>query len=151
MGEMYYDCPNCGHCQRMGNLAKAVYKTSPFEFKDRECARRGKTFNAAARVKLGPCPGAESRSHETKEHGMNGSSQEWRASSGEVVRFKRKHLKPGLAGGIDTFEEWTTPSTQAAKEYLNTRSISRAQYYLVVETPEGNWGKDMAGVYKEQR
>jgi len=111
----------------MGNLAKAVYKTSPFEFKDRECARRGKTFNAAARVKLGPCPGAESRSHETKEHGMNGSSQ------------------------IDTFEEWTTPSTQAAKEYLNTRSISRAQYYLVVETPEGNWGKDMAGVYKEQR
>jgi len=80
---------------------------------------------------------------------MSGSSREWKAPSGAVVLFKRKYSKPGLAGGTDTFEEWTAGSAQAAKEYLNTRTISEAQYYLVVETPEGNWGKDLTGVYKE--
>jgi len=56
MGDMYYDCPHCGHCQRLGNLAKAVYKTNPFEFKEKECVHCGKTYNAAARMKFGKCP-----------------------------------------------------------------------------------------------
>ena len=56
MGEMYYDCPHCGHYQILGNLAKALYKTNPFEFKERECVSCGKTFNAAARMKFGKCP-----------------------------------------------------------------------------------------------
>ena len=80
---------------------------------------------------------------------MNGSSQEWKASSGKVVRFKRKYSQPGLAGGIDTYEEWTSASAQAAKEYLDTRAISEPHYHLVVKTPEGNWGRNMAGVYRE--
>ena len=80
---------------------------------------------------------------------MNDSPQECKTPSGEVVRFKRKYSNAGLVGGTDTYEEWTARSAQAAKEYLNTRAVLQPQYYLVVETPEGNWGKDVAGVYKE--
>ncbi|MGO9119679.1 MAG: hypothetical protein ACLQPD_18965 [Desulfomonilaceae bacterium] len=46
-------------------------------------------------------------------------------------------------------EVWRAASAQAAKEYLNTRVITQRLYYLVVETPEGNWGKDVDGAYKE--
>lgn len=74
----------------------------------------------------------------------------WTASTGETVRFRKTWSKPGQLRGTDTYEEWTAPSTQAAKEYLNTRTISKRQYYLVIETPEGNWCKDAAGVYKEE-
>ena len=80
---------------------------------------------------------------------MLSSSEKWTASTGEQVTFKRKYSKQSLVMGTDTFEEWTAPSTQAAKEYLNTRMIAEGQYYLVVETPEGNWGKDLAGIYRE--
>jgi hypothetical protein len=77
------------------------------------------------------------------------SSKKWKASTGEEVKFKRKHSKPNRISGTDTYEEWKAPSAKAAKEYLNTRTITEKQYYLVVLTPEGNWGKDILGVYKE--
>lgn len=65
------------------------------------------------------------------------------------VQFKGKWSEPGRLGGTNTYEEWRAPSASAAKEYLNTRTITESQYYLVVETPEGNWGKDVKGVYRE--
>ena len=73
----------------------------------------------------------------------------WSATNGEAVRFKSKYAKAAPSGGTNTYEEWTAPSARAAKEYLNTRTISERKYYLVVETPDGNWGKDVSGVYKE--
>jgi hypothetical protein len=76
-------------------------------------------------------------------------SRSWASTNGEAVRFKSKYAKPASSGGTNTYEEWTAPSARAAKEYLNTRTITERKYYLVVETPDGNWGKDVSGVYKE--
>jgi len=56
MGDMYYDCPKCGFCQPLGNLAKAVYKANPYEFRNRTCAKCGHEFNAGQRMKFGKCP-----------------------------------------------------------------------------------------------
>jgi hypothetical protein len=73
----------------------------------------------------------------------------WKASNGEAVVFKQKYAKPSLFGTSNTYEEWTAPSAQAAKEFLNSRQITEQQYYLAVETPEGNWCKDRDGVYQD--
>jgi hypothetical protein len=76
-------------------------------------------------------------------------SKKWSSTTDDVVKFKKKYSAPGRMGGTCTYEVWRAPSAQAAKEYLNTRVITQRLYYLVVETPEGNWGKDVDGVYKE--
>ncbi len=47
------------------------------------------------------------------------------------------------------YEEYRCPDTELAKEYLLTRSVDQAQYYIVVETNNGNWGMDVKGLYKE--
>lgn len=78
-----------------------------------------------------------------------GSKNEWQTAGGEVVRFKRKWAKPSLVTGVDTYEEWTAPTASAARAYLHTRTVLDQQYYIVVETPEGNWGKDRNGMYEE--
>ena len=75
----------------------------------------------------------------------------WRASNGETVQFNKKYSKqPSPSGTTKTYEEWTAPSTLAAQEYLNTRTIGDQRYYLVVETPDGHWGKDIGGPYLEE-
>jgi hypothetical protein len=75
--------------------------------------------------------------------------KKWVASTGEVVVFKRTYTQPFLKGTTNTYEEWTAPSAKAAQEYLATRDITAQQYYLAVETPEGNWCKDRMSVYQD--
>ena len=36
-----------------------------------------------------------------------------------------------------------------AMAYLKTRTVSQRLYYIVVETPEGNFGRDINGFYQE--
>lgn len=38
----------------------------------------------------------------------------------------------------------------AAKRYLQAEPVDRELYYVVVETPDGNWGTDIQGLYLEQ-
>jgi hypothetical protein len=73
----------------------------------------------------------------------------WKAPGGERVVRKEISRRPGPSNVQATFEIWTAPSAESAKEYLNSRKVTRSVYYLVVETPEGNWGKDCMGVYRE--
>ena len=40
-------------------------------------------------------------------------------------------------------------SAQKAREFLDAKTISAKYTYIIVETPEGNWGKDIGGMYKE--
>jgi hypothetical protein len=75
----------------------------------------------------------------------------WTASSGKTVQFNKKYSKQSPSSGTTkTYEEWTAPTTLAAQEYLNTRTIGERNYYLVVETPDGHWGKDIGGPYLEE-
>ena len=144
MGEMYYDCPKCGHPERINNIGKMLLKTNPYAFKDITCNNCGHTFDAGACIKFGTIPEANITGPHQATGQPDASATPWRASNGDVVSFKRRWSKPEA-----TYEEWTAPNAQAAKEYLNARVISERGYYVVIETPEGDWGKDIAGVYKE--
>jgi len=76
-------------------------------------------------------------------------NKKWKASTGEFVVFKQKYMKPFLKGTTNTYEEWTAPNVKVAKEFLKCHEVTAQQYYLSVETPEGNWCKDRQGVYQD--
>ena len=137
LGEMYFDCPHCGHCERLNDVGKTLYKANPFQFKDYACLKCKKQFDAAPRMKFGICPTNASPTAATPNTLV------------AQVKFKKKWSQQNRLGLTDTYEEFSAPSEDAAKAYLNTRQITQAQYYVVVETPEGCWGKDRAGIYKE--
>ncbi len=61
------------------------------------------------------------------------------------VVFKRKYKQ-----GESTYEEYTCEVAEDAKAFLLTKSVAEGLYYIVVETPEGNWGMDVKGLYKER-
>ena len=63
----------------------------------------------------------------------------------EQVKFIRKYAK-----GNSFYEEYKSDDTELAKEFLMKKSIDKQQYYVVVETPTGNWGIDTKGLYKER-
>jgi phage FluMu protein Com len=71
------------------------------------------------------------------------------------------HRKAGSStdGGVDfvkketsgpnTYETYRAPDAETAKAFLETREVTEDQYYVVAETPEGNWGVDKLGLYLE--
>jgi hypothetical protein len=82
-------------------------------------------------------------------HVIVAGKNEWKVSNGETVVFKQIYNKPFLQGTTNTYEEWTAPSAQAAKEFLNQHPVTKQQYYLVVETPAGNWCRDRLSIYQD--
>jgi ssDNA-binding Zn-finger/Zn-ribbon topoisomerase 1 len=59
-----------------------------------------------------------------------------------------KFIKKERAGN-GTYEIYHGKDAESAKEFLLTKRVDEAQYYIVVETPEGNWGMDVKGLYLE--
>lgn len=57
MGEMYYDCPRCKHCERVSNLGKVVYQSDLNALDNMSCTKCGHQFDAGPQVKFGRCPG----------------------------------------------------------------------------------------------
>eukprot|EP01084_Bolivina_argentea_P050788 93400_1 len=51
--------------------------------------------------------------------------------------------------GKNTYEIWSAASKQDAFNYLKSRKVTERLYYVVVETPDGNFGKDIHGYYEE--
>ena len=50
---------------------------------------------------------------------------------------------------VSIYEVYIGPSRAAAVEFLNGRKISRKFYYVIVDTPEGSFGRDLTGFYRE--
>ena len=66
---------------------------------------------------------------------------------GQLPKFIRKEH----GGTYDsTYEIYEGTDAESAKAFLSTNRIDKKQCYIVVETPEGNWGVDMNGLYLEQ-
>jgi hypothetical protein len=51
--------------------------------------------------------------------------------------------------GQNTYEIYKAPSKTVALDFLKGKSVTKSFYYLIVETPEGNWGRDIDGIYQE--
>jgi len=47
------------------------------------------------------------------------------------------------------YEIYRARTAQEAREFLEAKTVTEPCTYVVIETPEGNWGKDKSGVYKE--
>ncbi|PAZ17073.1 hypothetical protein CLM62_04395 [Streptomyces sp. SA15] len=63
-------------------------------------------------------------------------------------------LEPGyssLRKGNAQYIVFRGNDTEKAKRYLlEEREVTQELFYYVVETPQGNWGKDIDGLYLEQ-
>ena len=59
-------------------------------------------------------------------------------------KFLRKDVRQG-----STYEVYRGTTAEAAKTFLLTKRVDKPQYYIVVETTEGNWGMDVKGLYLE--
>lgn len=54
---MYFDCPECGFCDRINNMGKVMLKANPAALSSVDCKKCGHKFDAGPRVKFGKCPG----------------------------------------------------------------------------------------------
>ena len=67
--------------------------------------------------------------------------------TGEVT-FKEQEFKEKM-GFTMTYEVYTAKSKMDALAFLEKKYIYQDRYYVIVETPEGNWGKDCMGIFEE--
>lgn len=67
--------------------------------------------------------------------------------TGEVT-FKEQEFKEKM-GFTMTYEVYTARNKIDALAFLEKKKVERDRYYIIVETPEGNWGKDSMGIFKE--
>lgn len=47
------------------------------------------------------------------------------------------------------YQIYRGPDAATAKAFLQQNPVTRQYYYIVVETPEGNYARDIYGIYKE--
>lgn len=69
-----------------------------------------------------------------------------KSASASQVSFSHKEKK-----GESTYHIYRGPSKEAAIEFLKTlKPITQYYVYHIVETPEGNFGRDKDGIYQER-
>lgn len=51
--------------------------------------------------------------------------------------------------GVSTYEVYKGPDKASAMEFLRTKPVTQPMYYVVVDTPEGSFGRDIQGFYQE--
>ena len=76
------------------------------------------------------------------------NAQKVQAAQPANVVFVREDRKPGL-GGTNTYRVHEGPDEQSAMAWLQKNPVTQDLLYLVVETPEGNFCRDVNGIYKE--
>ena len=60
------------------------------------------------------------------------------------ARFEKK-----TSNQRNTWMVYKAPSKADALSFLSTQSVNERLYYVIVETPEGNFGRDIDGFYQE--
>jgi hypothetical protein len=66
------------------------------------------------------------------------------------VVFKEKYHKPvpqGMGTGQFIYEVYEAPDRTTAIKFLEGKPVDQPLYYLLVDTPQGSFGKDNAGIY----
>jgi len=68
----------------------------------------------------------------------------------DKVVFVREERKPSKLGtGTSVYRIYEGPDAASAKAFLDRHPVTQQLYYLIVETPEGNYCRDIEGFYKE--
>ncbi len=66
---------------------------------------------------------------------------------GEVVFLREEKMVRG--GSAMTYRIHEAPDAETAKAFLLKTDVSEPLCYVIVETPDGNYGRDIQGIYKE--
>jgi hypothetical protein len=69
-------------------------------------------------------------------------------SGAKKVKFVREDRK-NCPAGMCVYRIHKAPDAASAKAFLEENAVSKSLYYIVVETPEGNYCRDRDGIYKE--
>ena len=85
--------------------------------------------------------GGTLRNHDAPSADVKATPANGNASA---VSFKEKIVKNGAA-----YEVYSASSRADAQAFLATKTVTAPQYYIVVDTPEGSFGKDIQGTYQE--
>ena len=67
---------------------------------------------------------------------------------GDKSKVKYKETVKGN-DGISVYEVYTGPDKPSAIEFLKDKTVTQKMYYVVVDTPEGSFGRDINGLYQE--
>ena len=70
------------------------------------------------------------------------------AKTGNASRVRYAETVKGN-DGISVYEVYKGPDKASAMEFLKTKPVSKRFYYVVVDTPEGSFGRDINGFYQE--
>ena len=73
-----------------------------------------------------------------KEENMN------KVGNSDNVKFNKKYQE-----GPFTYECYLAKNKADAMAFLNKKTVGKSLYYIVVDTPEGNFGRDINGIYEE--
>ena len=68
-------------------------------------------------------------------------------SIGDVV-FDTEAVKQN-GGTTFTYRYYTGPNAASAKAFLEKTPVTQRCFYVIVETPEGTYGRDIDGIYKQ--
>ena len=71
------------------------------------------------------------------------------AAEASSITFVREECKAGPLGSMNTYRTYRGPSKAAAMAFLQANPVNKPLYYIVVETPEGDFGRDISGIYEE--
>ena len=64
-------------------------------------------------------------------------------TTGEI-KFCKKYKKDFF-----TYEVYEAKTKKDAMNFLNGKIVTEKLYYICVDTPEGNFGRDINGIYEE--
>jgi hypothetical protein len=69
----------------------------------------------------------------------------------EFVREYSQERTEPVTGqtGILHYRIYRAKTADQARKFLDEQTVTERLHYVVVETPEGNWGRDVNGLYKE--
>ena len=67
-----------------------------------------------------------------------------KVGNSDNVKFNKKYQKEPF-----TYECYLAKNKADAMAFLNKKTVEKSLYYIVVDTPEGSFGRDIYGIYEE--
>jgi len=64
------------------------------------------------------------------------------------VTFVRENRQQKMGQSM-IYRIYKAPDAASAKAFLAQNPVTKSFFYIIVETPEGNYGRDIEGIYKE--
>ena len=65
----------------------------------------------------------------------------------DKVVFVKDMSGQNSMGGIFTKKRYSAPDAASAKAFLQQHPVTERFYYIEIDTPEGNFGRDIQGIY----